>query len=140
LEPAFGRAPFGLAMCHAATGERARVAHSMVSAWGLGAGGGTRQEVADLPPVTSDPEGTLRALRDLVGPRAGTVPTHRLAEIMLNVILDDRERVLDSMREARTEGSLGFVLTYAAALDPLRSDDRFTTLMDDAGLLLPRWR
>jgi lipoprotein NlpI len=140
LDPTYARAPLGLALCHAALGARERVAHSMVSAWGLGAGGGCREEVADVLAGSSDPDGTLRAMRDLVGPRASDVVTHRMVDVLLSMMLADHERALASLRMARLEGSLGFMILHAPALDPLNGDARFGTLMDEAGLRLPRWR
>jgi hypothetical protein len=64
----------------------------------------------------------------------------RCVEVQLLMLLGRHDEVLDALETAREERSLGFMNVYAPVLDPLADREPFRTLMEEAGLLLPRWR
>jgi hypothetical protein len=68
------------------------------------------------------------------------LPSARIIEILLLMMLDREDETVDVLEAARAEGAVGFVLMFAPVLDPLASRSRFRHLMADVGHTLPRWR
>jgi hypothetical protein len=72
--------------------------------------------------------------------RAGSGVLQRTVQVLTLMLLDCHDDAMAALRKARAERSLGFMLVYAPALDPLARDARFRALMKSAGLMLPRWQ
>lgn len=141
LDPDYWRATLGLSCCHLTRGDLQSAARDIVRAWAGGAGGGNPAEAAGAEAkLDTDFRPALDYLLALASRRAPDASSIRVLEVQLLVMMGRRDQAIATLGMARDEGSLGFVIVHAPMLDPLARDPRFCSLMQDAGLLLPRWR
>ncbi len=113
----------------------------MVRAWAAGAAGGDPTEARAAEASLEHGVGpALESLLEMARPRAAATVTTRCVEVQLLMLLGRHEEALDALEAARDERSLAFTQVHAPVLDPLAGHARFRTLMEDAGLLFPRWR
>jgi len=141
VDPEYWRALLGLSYCHASRGHLLDTARALVAVWASGAAGGDREEArVAVARLEVGVESALEYLLDKARRRAASTAATRCIEIHLLMALGRIEEALDSLETARDERSLGLLLIFAPALDPLAGHTRFRDLMEGAGLLLPRWR
>lgn len=141
LDPAYARAALGLAYCHAARGDLHVATRSMVRAWATGAAGGTRGEAREAEAkLERGVRPALEYLFEMARSRAAATAATRCIEVQLLMLLGRHEEALDVLETARDERSLGFMIVHAPTLDALAGHARFRTLMEETGLLFPRWR
>lgn len=140
LHPDFGRARFGLAVCCARRGDLRAATSEMVQAWAAGSwGADPRDASAATRLLEQDPgaalEHLLRSARSHRGAHA-----LRMAEVVLLMLLRRHDEAVEALLLGRHDRWLGLLTMYAPILDPLAGDPRFRRLMEEVGLLLPRWR
>ena len=140
LDPEFWRSHISLAFCGAARGDLTQTAEGLAAAWKGGAYGAT---TADADAVTralrAGPEALLETVVDAARSKAETVPSLGALEALLLAVLGAQGPAIDALERIRERGTLGLVVLYAPALDPLATSSRFADLMSGAGLFLPRW-
>lgn len=141
LDPGFWRSHVTLALCRAAAGDLETAADELVSVW-TGGGYGADPEEARLAQARAaeGPTAVLEYLLQSVRRRTDRVPGIRTLEIVMLALLGRFDDAMDAIGAARADGVAGFTLMYAPVLDPLAGTPRFVRLMEDIGLLLPRWQ
>lgn len=141
LDPDYWRAWLGLFCCHAGRGDLLAATRALIRAWEGGAAGGRRAEALEAETkLESGVDEALEYLHELAGQRAALSFSARCIEVLLRIFTGRHEDALDSLEQARAERSLGLMIVFGPALDPLAGNARFQALMENAGLMLPRWR
>jgi tetratricopeptide (TPR) repeat protein len=141
LDPGFWRAHVSMALCEAARNRLENAAAELVAAWAGGAYGATAAEAREAADrLRGGPVPALDYMLGQARSRMRRVPSARIIEILLLMMLDREDETVDVLEAARAEGAVGFVLMFAPVLDPLASRSRFRHLRADVGHTLPRWR
>lgn len=142
LDPGFWRARLGLSLCHAAEGDLRGATGELLEMWSAGAYGADREE-AEEAAVRFSPSAreALEYLLECARSRIGEISAIRVLEVVILMLLKRHEEAVEALETAREDGTLALVATmYAPVLEPLAGRARFRALMDETGLLLPRWR
>ena len=139
-DPGFWRGHLSLAMCHWSRGDVAAATEAFVEVWAGGGYGATPREALEARSRLGNDVGpALEILLASARSRLSHVPGIRVPEILLLMLAGRDEEALAAMEAARVDGSLGFILMYAPALDPLSNHPAFRSTMEGAGMWLPRW-
>lgn len=140
MDPEYWRARFGLVACAAVRGDIRTAATELVRVWSAGAwGADPRDGRAAERLAGQNPEAVLEWLRRSAGSVEGA-GSIRMVEIVLLMLLRRYNEVLALLEAGRHAPWLGLLMLYAPVLDPLAREIRFRGVMEDAGLLLPRWQ